>query len=148
MIKAQIGWRETEAHCSKFKRAIAFALITNKRTVPVIVCFSLTFVPFQTQKAPARKQKRASEIWEMHRRESAAELRLKLTSMVARHQEMKTAFINLKSQINVGLLQVYTLVLHFPTYYFFIHSFDYDIILFVTNTTTNQKFRQKKCSRR
>ncbi|XP_062169851.1 uncharacterized protein LOC133875666 isoform X1 [Alnus glutinosa] len=41
----------------------------------------------------------------MHRRESEAELRLKLTSVVARHQDMKTAFTDLKSQINVGLLQ-------------------------------------------
>jgi hypothetical protein len=70
----------------------------------------------------------------MHRRESEAELRLKLTSVVARHQDMKTAFTDLKSQINVGLLQVYTLVLPFS-----IRSFDYDLILFVTNTTTNKK---------
>jgi hypothetical protein len=70
----------------------------------------------------------------MHRRESEAELRLKLTSVVARHQDMKTAFTDLKSQINVGLLQVYTLVLPFS-----IRSFDYDLILFVTNTTNKKK---------
>lgn len=72
----------------------------------------------------------------MHRRESEAELRLKLTSMVARYQDMKTAFTDLKSQINVGLLQVYTLVLPFS-----IRSFDYDLILFVTNTSTNKKIQ-------